>query len=248
MLPILSLRFFMMRMPGVHCPTFTFFGLGFYFCSAWNLLGVAMIRCVVVFRNRISSTKIFHWSSRILPVITWIIPFMTLLPSLLGKYGRFLLSCKDQYCRLLSVDENGDPLQLSANLSLILIFIGAILIILNAATYVRVAWQPRKLSHQMKDASSEIATEILEKEKKVGLMMGVVTIFFFITFMMDAIVRTIDFNFYLANPNLQTVLLLITYSIVIVDPLIYIILQEQYRMEITNLLKAIPVLFMNFIK
>merc|ERR1712154_200055 len=100
----------------------------------------------------------------------------------------------------------------------------------------------------MKDASSEIATEILEKEKKVGLMLGAVTIFFFISFMMAPIVRRIDVSFYLANPNLRSVLVLLTYSIVIVDPLIYIILQEQYRKEITNLLKAIRVLCRNFIK
>ena len=239
-LPFLSLRFFMRKWPGIHCPTFGFVGLWLYVCSAWNLLGVALIRCVVIYRNKMTSTKFFQWSTKILPLVTWIIPFLTLLPTLLGKYGRFVLLCEIQICRIINVDENEDPLPFKAeeNLSSILIYIGVILIILNLATYARVAFWSRKLANQLKDVNQNIAKEVLEKERKVGIMMGVVIIIFLITFL-SGFIRTIDRNFPSNHPNIQSVLWLMAYSIVILDPLVYIVFQDQYRKEVGNLLKEI---------
>ena len=54
-LPTLSTRLFLMKWPSTSCLWYSVIGFGTWVCSAWNLLGVALIRCYLIYRKKISS-------------------------------------------------------------------------------------------------------------------------------------------------------------------------------------------------
>ena len=62
-LPVKSLRFQYRDWPGMSCVTYTFIGLGLWTCSAWNLLGVSMIRCIAIFKHSVTSSISFKRAS-----------------------------------------------------------------------------------------------------------------------------------------------------------------------------------------
>ena len=236
-LPTLSIRFFMMKWPSISCSWHSFIGLGTWICSAWNLLGVAIIRCVFIYNNRLSKSRYSKYAAVLLPMIAWILSFCILAPTFLGFNGRFGLLCNLQECILINVDSKGntlsfEPLQAIAGHAIV---IGIILLGLNSATYIMVARQSRNLAQKMNQTNEEASKRILEKEKKVGTMMAIVCIVFFLVFMLDPIVRMIDFDHLRTNSSGYVLSLCIKASIVIVNPIIYISCHEQYREEMKNL-------------
>ena len=109
-LAALSIRCFLMKWPNISCSWIMVLGLGTWICSAWNLLGVALIRCYLIHRKKMSTSKYFKYSSIIIPVLAWIISFGTIAPTFFGVNGRFGLSCKLQVCILVNVDCSGNSL------------------------------------------------------------------------------------------------------------------------------------------
>ena len=106
---------------------------------------------------------------------------------------------------------------------------------LNSATYVLVARQSRNLAQQINQANEETGQRILEREKKVGKMMAIICIVFFLVFMLDPIVRMIDFDHLRTSSSGHVWTLCIKASIALVNPMVYISCQEQYREEMKNL-------------
>ena len=237
-LPTLSIRCFRMKWPNISCSWILFLGSGTWICSAWNLLGVALIRYYLIHRKTMSTSKYFKYSSIIIPVLAWIISFCILAPTFFEANGRFGLSCKLQACILVNVDSRGvsldhEPVRLFAGH---LIIVGLIFLGLNLATYWMVARQSRTLIQGMDGVHEETLRRILEKERKVGKMMAILSISFFLVFMLASIIRMIDFGFLrtLDGWIFQTV---VPNLIVIINPLVYIICCDQYKQEMKNVIK-----------
>ena len=100
-----------------------------------------------------------------------------------------------------------------------------------------VARQSRVLIQKMDEIDGETLRRILEKEKKVGKMMGIISITFFLLFMLASIIRIIDFD-YLRTVDGWIFSSVIPSLIVIVNPLVYIICSDQYRKEIKNVIEG----------
>ena len=185
-----------------------------------------------------STSKYFKYSSIIIPVLAWIISFCILAPTFFEANGRFGLSCKLQACILVNVDCHGDPLDYEP-LRLIaghIIILGLIFLGLNFATYLMVTRQSRTLIQKMDGIHGETLRKILEKEKKVGKMMAIISITFMVVFMMAPIIRMIDFGF-LRTRDGWIFHSVVTSLIVIINPLIYIICCDQYKKEIKNVME-----------
>ena len=110
------------------------------------------------------------------------------------------------------------------------------MIVLNVAAYVKVSRQSRNLHAQMKDTSTEVAEKILEKEKKVGLMMAIITLLFIILYLPGPILRLMYRDGHVSKPLTTLLFWLIGWMIGIIDPVLYIIFQEKYQKEIKGLL------------
>ena len=109
-LPTMSIRCFLMKWPNIPCSWHLLLLAGTWTCSAWNLLGVALIRCYLIYRKKMNTSKYFRYSSIIIPLFAWIISFGIIAPTFFGVNGRFGLSCKLQVCILVNVDCSGNSL------------------------------------------------------------------------------------------------------------------------------------------
>ena len=65
-LPTLSIRCFLMKWPNIPCSWHLLLLSGTWICSAWNLLGVALIRCYLIHRKTMSTSKCLKYSSIII--------------------------------------------------------------------------------------------------------------------------------------------------------------------------------------
>lgn len=236
-LPVYYIRFFNKKWPNINCSIYAFISYSLWSCSAWNLLGVAMIRYIVVYNNKITNSKWFSLMCKMIPFMAWILSFLSFTPSFLGIYGQFGAQCIVECCRLVSVNSNGDQLrfQPERHISYMILIMGIIMLSLNALTYAKVIVSSRKIAKQMKDVRKNLAKDILEKERKVGMMMVIITMAFFLGFLTLPISRVIDPNFFFNHPRTQITLWLFAGSIGIIDPLVYILFQEHYREEIRKL-------------
>ena len=111
------------------------------------------------------------------------------------------------------------------------------MLILNVATYLKISSQIRKAHAQMKDTHREIADKILEKERKAGRMMAMITLLFFIVYCPNIILRRVYPDAHFEKPIMVLLTYLIGWSSGIIDPIIYIICQERYQKEIKELLQ-----------
>ena len=80
--------------------------------------------------------------------------------------------------------------------------------------------------------------EIMEKERKVGKMVGIVSASFFLLYFPLIILRAINPNAMIETPHSYILCMLLSCSVTIVDPVVYIIFQEKYRKAIEELLKS----------
>ena len=237
-LPVLSLHFFMEDMPISSCTTTTFFIIGIWYCSALNLLGVAVLRCVGVYSPGKTKTRTFIIASRVTPCLAWIISFISLIPSFFPKYGRYVIECKTLMCSFINIDADGKSIETGAldPLRTLIVIMGLLMIVLNVAAYVKVSRQSRNMYDQMKKTSTEVAEKILEKEKKVGLMMAIITLLFIILYLPGPILRLMYRDGHVSKPLTTLLFWLIGWMIGIIDPVLYIIFQEKYQKEIKGLL------------
>ena len=235
--PIQCIRYFTRTWPEIDCSTYALISYSLWNCSAWNLLGIALIRCIVVSGSKIKSTEHLSLICKTISIVAWFLSFLSFLPTYLEIYGIFGLQCKIQCCRLVNVDSDGNTLgfQPEIHISYVIMTMGIIVGVLNSITYWKVSTRTRKLAKQMKQVSKEVTKDILEKEKKAGAMILIITASFFIVFLTGPLSRIIDPNFFINHPSKQIGLWLIGSSIVIVNPLVYILFQDQYRREIKSL-------------
>ena len=55
--------------------------------SALNLLGIAVLRCMLVYYPRNAKNDVFGKATKAVPIMTWVVSFAWLLPTLIGEYG-----------------------------------------------------------------------------------------------------------------------------------------------------------------
>ena len=256
MYPLLvqSLQFFMRDKPLpeviLGCQLYGFVTYSLWLCSAWTLLGVAILRCVKVYFPRESNRIFFRRICKLMSVMAWLISFASLLPTFVGNYGQFGFRCKTFACSFITANVDGSQTTLDPKTlyGITVVILGILMIIANVATYLKLLKITNSILKDMTDeTSSEQPLEDriakrkkkLEKERTFGRMIGSMTFTFLLVYVLMVILFIS-----VPNPSLNGNLgcLLTAASIVILNPLVYIISQKRYRVEINNLLKSIYML------
>ena len=177
-LPILSLHYLTKDMPVTNnCQMFAFIGQALWFCSAWNLVAVSVLRCLAVYFPRKCDSKRFRCMSKLFPILVWVIPFAFYIPPLLGKAGQFGLECKTIRCRYINIDSEGKTILKTDHdslISIIMMAIGMMILILNIATFVQLYKKSEQALETVEDQNSEMAKRIVEKEKQIGVTMAII--------------------------------------------------------------------------
>ena len=175
---------------------------------------------------------------KLIPISTWIVTYLLIMPTLLHKYGMFDLECRSMTCKMISINGDGEkikfgPEQLFGGISVI---IGITLFFLNIALYRQVRKKVEMFAKDFEDSTNENARRWLEKEKRVGKMMGTITVLYFLVYCLVVAVRLVVPNSAIDHPWLTAGHYLIAWSIGVIDPIVYIFWSKKYRDEVKSLL------------
>ena len=243
-LPVQSIHFFMQDMPlpgNTGCQPYGFITYGLWLGSAWNLLGAAVLRFVAVYFPYGKNTKLFRRASKLIPVMSWIIGFVIPFPTLLGNYGQFGFVCRTFGCIFVDINidgtkANSDP-QTVYGMSVVII--GIIMVILNLATFHRISKLSKIILNQTKDVGQSMSTRVHKKENTVGKAIGIVTLNFFLIYLLTIILLMSIPNATNTIPVVNLFVYLIAGSAVIFNPVVLIICQKRYQRAIARLLQAV---------
>ena len=223
------------------CPSLTYFGFALWLCSALNLVGISVLRCFAVYFSRKLDTRGFMHACRIIPLLGWVISFLVLIPTLAGKFGQFALECKSYRCIMIDINKHCNAIEISPlNCYVLMIIVCGILAFLfNSATFGRIRKHSSKLFKRMKTIDFEIAQNISKKEKSVGKMVIKVTASYAIVYLPVILLRVIEPNAIMKYPWLSSCVNLLHNSLVVIDPLIYILSHEKYQKEVKRMFEMI---------
>lgn len=241
-LPVQSIHFFMRDMPlPTGCQFYGFITYGLWLCSAWNLLGAAVLRFAAVHFPHQTKSKVFRRASKLIPVMAWIVAFVLPFPTLLGKYGQFGFICRTFGCTFIDTNldgskANSDP-QTMYGMSVVII--GLLMIILNVLTFNRISKLSKSILKRTNEMDQNMSTRIYKKERKVGKAIGIVTLNFFLVYLLTIILLMSIPNATNTIPVINLICYFIAGSAVVFNPVVFIICQEKYQRAIRRLLQTV---------
>ena len=115
---------------------------------------------------------------------------------------------------------------------------GILLVLLNVITFFQVRGKTQSLFQKVTDLNVEAGKKILQKEKKLGMMVMAITGSFFFVFAPQNVIRIVDPWAPVSNRTAHICTILLSFSVVVTDPIIYCFSNEKCRCEIISLLKA----------
>ena len=186
----------------VRCELDGYMGLGLWIISATNLLGLAALRYIAVYFPTTTKTTSFQHSCKVVPVMCWLLSF--------GIIACFPTLSKQVY-------------------AILIIIVGILLLILNVGTFHRISKQSKELFNQIKDTSREVGMKMLEREKRMGRMTGLITMSFFLMYIPATLVFLSDPDAGFTLPTAVVVVDAVGLFLVIIDPMVYILSNEKYR-------------------
>ena len=219
------------------CQPFVHVFYALWLCSALNLLGIAALRCLVVSFPGKAQDKKFQQASKIIPILAWVVSFLWLLPTSIGKYGQFGLDCKILMCKFINQNVDGSKSNPEKTYALGIIGIGFFILSLNILTYIRISAHTRSMLTGIGNVGEETTKKILEKERKLGKMVTLIIVSYFMVYLPAVFMRIADPDIMTTRPNVYWFSGMLAYSLGVVDPLVYIIFNQQYRDEVKSLIQ-----------
>ena len=112
---------------------------------------------------------------------------------------------------------------------LMIIICGVLMFLFNIATFGQVRKYSRSIFKAIKAIDLDTAKELSKKEKIVGKMVARITATYVIVYLPVIILVSVDPNATITYPWLMLIVHLLLNSLVIIDPLIYMLCHEKYR-------------------
>ena len=219
------------------CQPYQYIFYVLWMCSALNLLGIAGLRCLMVYFPRKAQGAKFQQASKIIPILAWVVSFLWLLPTSIGKYGQFGLDCKILMCKFINQNVDGSKSNPEKTYALGIIGIGFFILSLNILTYIRISAHTRSMLTGIGNVGEETTKKILEKERKLGKMVTLIIVSYFMVYLPAVFMRIADPDIMTTRPNVYWFSGMLAYSLGVVDPLVYIIFNQQYRDEVKSLIQ-----------
>ena len=245
-LPVWSLRGFTSDLPlYTGCEFYGFAAYGLWELSASNLLCFAVLRCVRVYFPAKALTPTqnlwFEHASKIAPAVCWIFAFMSTIPTLSHRYGRFGFECKKFVCMIVDIDRSGNqlsshPIQMFMGIILAKVFVATTL---NIVTYFAVKRKTKQLCKEIIDTNPDTCYKIKQQEKKLGIMVMTITGAFFLVYLPRIILLAVAPNAAITHIPGTMITTFLSCCLVIIDPIVYTMTQEKYRDEIKEIMKSV---------
>ena len=240
-LPVMAITFFQKDIPvSFGCSFSGFIGYTLFLISALNLLVIAALRCFAVYFPRKTMEKPFVYVCRAAPILGWVVAIIFMLPTLIGKFGQFGLECRTFRCKHIDMDIEGNVMSSdpTAIYFTVIIASGTIMLLLNVATVLRVSTQSIKMYKTIALTNKEEALKTLKKERKVGKMVTVISIAFLVVYLPSCIAFIFYPDAVVTQEFVMVIVHILQCSLVVIDPLAYMISHATYREEIKKMFEV----------
>lgn len=128
-------------------------------------------------------------NSKLIIACCWLVPFLMLIPSTSGLYGRHGLECASRSCTIMPDDRGRSPKDLFLFMGLALPC--AVLIVTNAMIWYKVKATRRHMETQMQRSSTRVPRGLKEREQKLTKMMAFIFACFLATYMPGVIIKLV---------------------------------------------------------
>lgn len=218
----------------LRCQILGMSGYGLMLCTAFNLFGIAIRK--LYFATRINE-KMFRGSSVLVAVSSWLVTFIVLLPTAIGRWGQVAVECNSWSCTLINVNEDGSNTGYSiAKIYYIsYIIIGISNIVLNLATYCKIQSYGNAISSEIGKLNSNTQADLMKRERNLAIMMGTDSTLYVVFLIPRAILFFIDPYPMITAHGVARSFYSLWASTAIVEPILVLIFQEKYRKEIKKM-------------
>ena len=223
------------------CDIFAFVAFTLFQGSVLNLFGISTLRCIAICFPNIYHSNKFHLSCKIVPPSLVFLGILNNLPVLLRQNGRFGFECKTFTCRVINVNAEGEPILTDpwAVFSGIIIFSGVLLMIINIVTYAVVRRKTNRIVARVNETNKDAGLKLLQKERWLGKVIAILTASFFVVYLPHIILHEIDPHAEVTQTSATVFTIFLTCSLVVIDPVIYIVGHKKYQLEIRRLLRPV---------
>ena len=211
-----------------------FIGYSLWLSTGLNLLGIAILRFVAVYFPKILKMKRFKYACVITPILGWILSAIFLLPTLSGIYGQFGLECRSFRCQLINIDKNGEPLNFGPEklFFCLIVFPGFLMVMFNCATFGIVKNQSDKVFNQTKNFDVDASSKRSSKDKAIKRIIAIVTASYVLVYLPVMIMVALVPNSMITHRWLAMTIQALICSLVIIDPLTFIICHKKIRSQV----------------
>ena len=209
-------------------------GYGLWLTTGLNLLGMATLRFFAVYFPLTTKSRKFKYACTLTPVFGWLLSFIILLPTLVGRYGQFGLECKSFRCQFISINEHGEPLGFGPDklFGFLIVFSGCLMVSFNIATLRVVTKKSGKLFKQLGNSDSRCSGKCSKNDKIIKRIIAIVTASYVLVYLPVMILHSIVPNAMITHRWLTMICQFLACSLVVIDPLTFIVCHKKLRKEI----------------
>lgn len=239
-LPLMAIRFYagdwiVGSETGFWCQIFPLVFYGNTAATLFNILAVTVNRWVLIYFPRRSDKIFSRRNSKFVIGACWTVPFLLMLPSLTGLWGKHGLEYDTKSCTILYDEHCRSPKIFLYILGITLPSL--ILVITNTMIYVKIKHMSRALKEQMENSQVAMPKSLKEREQRLTKMMLIIFACFLMTYLPSFFVKYLDRN--KKYPTYHVLCYIINWLSVIMNPAIYVATQEKYRYAICLLFTRI---------
>ena len=241
-IPQMSITLFTADVPYLTgCQLPGFIGYWLWLSTGLNLLGIAILRFIAVYFPKIMKMKRFKYACVFTPILGWIISTIILLPTLAGTFGQFGLECRSFRCQFINIDQTGAPLEFGPEklFFALIVFPGCLMVLFNCATFGRVKNQSNKVFNQTKNFDVDASRKRSSKDKAIKRIIAIVTASYVLVYLPVMIISSLVPNAMVTHSWLAMTIQALVCSLVIVDPLTFIICHKKIRSQVKRRLYCI---------
>ena len=209
-------------------------------CSAFNLLGIGILRVIRLYLLKKVNEKRFRMVCIFVALFAWVAAFFVSFPTAIGHWGQVAIECNTRACMIINVNIDGSYTRhdITKIYCASYIFFGIFNIVLNFAIYYKIHKSLKTIATEIGTFNKDLAMDYMKKERKAAKMMGADSVLYAFFPIPRAVLLIIEPYAYFTVSSVAKVTFTLWGLTAILEPILLLTFNEKYRMEIRKIFKG----------
>ena len=209
-------------------------------CSVFNLLGIGILRIIRLYLWKNSNEKRFRMVCIFVALFAWFGAFIVSFPTAIGHWGQVAIECNTRACMIINVNMDGSNTgnDITKIYCASYIFFGIFNIVLNFAIYFKIHKNLKTIATEIGTYNKDLAMDFMKRERKAAKMMGADSVLYAFFPIPRAVLFIIEPFAYFTVSSVAKVTFTLWGLTAILEPILLLIFQEKYRIEIKDIFKG----------